>query len=220
MTTRDMSHQPNRPPMLASSESSESSIMARLKSRHESYYALLLIPIILFLVSLYIPPTMVADSGVGFLALGSMQRRQGKCDTVGHAEYNKNTGHKILSRTPPSQKCYNIVGNVRGIRCFDAIEGSGYGSSPSRCRPGRVLAAGQTWDLPVPAQRASTHARFFDHAGPSGHSRSRARPYCLPPSQQRRHPGYESLRGSMAGLCAPLPTLRRRPHGRPRTARG
>ena len=28
------------------------------------------------------------------------------------------------------------------------------------------------------------------------------------------------FRGSMAGLCAPLPTLRRRPRGRPRTARG
>jgi hypothetical protein len=68
----------------------------------------------------------------------------------------------------------------------------GYGSSPSRCRPGRVAATGQTWDLPVPVQRASTHARFFDRAGPSRHSRSRARPYCLPPSQQRRHPGYES----------------------------
>jgi hypothetical protein len=39
-------------------------------------------------------------------------------------------------------------------------------------------------------------------------------------SQRRRHPGYESLRGSMAGLCAPLPTLRRRPYGRQRTARG
>src|SRR6476620_11008861 len=39
-------------------------------------------------------------------------------------------------------------------------------------------------------------------------------------SQRRRHPGYESLRGSMAGLCAPLPTLRRRPYGLRRTARG
>ena len=96
----------------------------------------------------------------------------------------------------------------------------GYGSSPSRCRPARLVATGQTWDLPVPAQRASTHARFFDHAGPSGRSRSRARPCRLPLSQRRRHPGYESLRGSMAGLCAPLPTLRCRPHGQPRTARG
>src|SRR5437870_7107 len=44
----------------------------------------------------------------------------------------------------------------------------GYGSSPSRCGPERRTAAGQTWDLPVPAQGASAHARFFDHAGPFG----------------------------------------------------
>ena len=30
----------------------------------------------------------------------------------------------------------------------------------------------------------------------------------------------DSFRGSMAGLCAPLPTLRRYPRGRRRTARG
>src|SRR5262245_26308032 len=95
----------------------------------------------------------------------------------------------------------------------------GYGSSPSRCRPG-LVTAGQTQDLPVPVQRASTHARFFDHAGSSRHSRLRACLNRLPPSQWCRHPGYESLRGSMAGLCAPLPTLRCRPHGRPRTAQG
>src|SRR5262245_42963987 len=96
----------------------------------------------------------------------------------------------------------------------------GYGSSPSRCEPGLFVATGQAWDLPVPAQRACAHARFFDHAGPSGHSRCRARTYCLPPSQRRRRPGYESLRGSMAGLCTPLPTLRRRPYGLRRTAWG
>jgi hypothetical protein len=97
---------------------------------------------------------------------------------------------------------------------------TGYGSSPSRCEPGLFVATGQAWDLPVPAQRACAHARFFDHAGPSGHSRCRARTYCLPPSQRRRRPGYESLRGSMAGLCTPLPTLRRRPYGLRRTAWG
>src|SRR5439155_27028610 len=42
---------------------------------------------------------------------------------------------------------------------------------------------------------------------------------CLPRSKQRRYPGL-SFRGSMAGLCPPLPTLRRRPRGRQRTARG
>jgi hypothetical protein len=35
----------------------------------------------------------------------------------------------------------------------------------------RYFSAGQTRDLPVPAQRASTHARVFDHAGPGGHLR-------------------------------------------------
>jgi hypothetical protein len=35
----------------------------------------------------------------------------------------------------------------------------------------------------------------------------------------RFHPGI-GFRGSMAGLCPPLPTLRRRPYGRQRTARG
>jgi hypothetical protein len=46
--------------------------MPNLKSRHETYYVLLLIPIILFFVSLYTPPTIDPDSGVGFLALRSM----------------------------------------------------------------------------------------------------------------------------------------------------
>jgi len=95
----------------------------------------------------------------------------------------------------------------------------GYGSSPSRCRPGLVTPS-QTQDLPVPVQRASTHARFFDHAGSSRHSRLRACLNRLAPSQWCRHPGHVSLRGSMAGLCAPLPTLRCRPLERPRTAQG
>src|ERR1700722_11182807 len=38
--------------------------------------------------------------------------------------------------------------------------------------------------------------------------------------KRRRRPGSQRFRGSMAGLYAPLPTLRRRPRGRPRTARG
>src|SRR6266404_6741050 len=53
---------------------------------------------------------------------------------------------------------------------------SGDGSSPSRCGPTSLCVVGRTRDLPVPEQRASAHARVSDHAGPSGHSRSRARP--------------------------------------------
>src|SRR5437763_15490339 len=62
------------------------STMASLKSRPDdvkrrpnstalrdfSCYVLLLVPIILFLISLYIPPTMISDSGAGFLALRCM----------------------------------------------------------------------------------------------------------------------------------------------------
>ena len=97
---------------------------------------------------------------------------------------------------------------------------SGDGSSPSLCGPTSLCVIGRTRDLPVPEQRASAHARVSDHAGPSGHSRSRARPCCLPRSETRRHPGSHFFRGSMAGLCAPLPTLRCHPHGCQRTARG
>ena len=95
----------------------------------------------------------------------------------------------------------------------------GFGSSPSQCRPART-AAGQTRDLPVPVQRAYAHASVFDHAGSFGRSRSRVRTCCFPPCRQRQHPDKEYFRGSMAGLGAPLPTPRRRPRGRLRTARG
>src|SRR5260370_22868708 len=62
----------------------------------------------------------------------------------------------------------------------------GYGSSPSRCGPERRTAAGQTWDLPVPIQGASAHARFFDHAGPFGPCDGASETCCLPRSKQRR----------------------------------
>src|SRR5260221_2799059 len=83
----------------------------------------------------------------------------------------------------------------------------------------RRFPNGRSPDLPVPVQGASAHARFFDHAGPFGPCDGASETCCLPRSKQRRHPGI-GFRGSMAGLCPPLPTLRRRPYGRQRTARG
>src|SRR6266567_3002385 len=83
----------------------------------------------------------------------------------------------------------------------------------------RRLPNGRSRDLPVPAQGASAHARFFDHAGSFGPCDGASETCCLPHSKRRRHPGI-GFRGSMAGLCPPLPTLRRRPRGRQRTARG
>ena len=97
----------------------------------------------------------------------------------------------------------------------------GFGSSPSRCGPSAHTATGgQAGDLPVPAQGACVHARFSDHAGASARLRWRTQTYCLPLHRQRRHPEQVFFRGSMAGLHVPLPTLRRRPRGRLRTARG
>jgi len=71
-----------------------------------------------------------------------------------------------------------------------------------------------------PYKKLCGHARVFDHAGPSRRSRWRAWTYCLPLHRQRRRPGLVFYRGSMAGLSVPLPTLRRRPRERLRTARG
>src|SRR5258705_11224691 len=52
---------------------------------------------------------------------------------------------------------------------------------PMRTGTARVTsAAGRPWDLPVPVQEASAHARVCDHAGSSGRSRM-ARP-CVWPS--------------------------------------
>jgi len=80
-------------------------------------------------------------------------------------------------------------------------------------------ACGRPRDLPVPAQGACTHARVSDRAGSSGGSRWRLPPCCLPLSRRRRHPGAD-FRGSMAGLCVPLSTLRRALAGRRRMTRG
>src|SRR6266566_6484559 len=53
----------------------------------------------------------------------------------------------------------------------------------------RPLPNGRSRDLPVPAQGASAHARFFDHAGSFGPCDGASETYCLPHSKRRRHPG-------------------------------
>ena len=96
----------------------------------------------------------------------------------------------------------------------------GYGSSPSQRGPRTHTGVrGQAGDLPVPVQRAYAHARFCDHAGPSGHWRCRTPSCCLPLPEQCRRPGL-GYRGSMAGLCTPLSTLRLAPRGSTRMTRG
>lgn len=83
----------------------------------------------------------------------------------------------------------------------------------------RQCIAGQTQDLPVPVQRASTRARFSDRAGSSGRLQI-TRPSVLPSSRDiSSAPGMRDFHGSMAGPCAHLSTLRRDPHGSLRTTR-
>jgi hypothetical protein len=76
---------------------------------------------------------------------------------------------------------------------------------------------------PLRPHNARTRARaehiVVDHAGSFGPCDDASETCCLPHSKRRRHPGI-GFRGSMAGLCPPLPTLRRRPRGHQRTARG
>jgi len=82
------------------------------------------------------------------------------------------------------------------------------------------MLSGQTQDLPVPIRRACAHARsqttpnradarVVASARIAFHVKDRV---CV---RNKNH-----FRGSMAGLCVPLSTLRRRPHGRLRMTRG
>ena len=96
----------------------------------------------------------------------------------------------------------------------------GYGSSPSRCGPAHT-AAGQTTDLRFPHKE-----RPYVPESPTtpGRWNARARASLRIALRVLNRVGTQdrkSYRGSMAaGPHAPLPTLRRHPHGCPRTARG
>jgi len=95
----------------------------------------------------------------------------------------------------------------------------GYGSSPSRCGP-PTHVSGQARDLPVPEQRASVHARVFDHT--ELRALAKTRPAVLPStlSTVSALSGVFTYGGSIPGLHSPRPTLRPQPHGWTRTAWG
>ena len=97
---------------------------------------------------------------------------------------------------------------------------SGYGSSPSRRGPGCSVSIWPTERAPGSRTRSfctcqGLRPRRNDWALAISH------PFVLPSAQLTASAlGKTFFRGSMAGLCAPLPTLRRHPRGRLRTARG
>jgi hypothetical protein len=109
-----------------------------------------------------------------------------------------------------------FIGSISGsdfcAPCF-----IGFGPRPFRCGPPTTTGAGA--DLPVPVQEASVHARVSDDVGSSWHSHYRTRPCCLLPLREHRHP-RGNFRRSMAGLYAPLSTLRPWPRGHERMTRG
>ena len=97
----------------------------------------------------------------------------------------------------------------------------GFGSSPSRCGP-RPYVCG--WPIPRSPGSRTKSVRTCQGLGPRrvGRGLALSRPSVLP-SASMNSVGIQddsSFRGSMAGLCAPLPTLRRHPRGCQRTARG
>ena len=97
---------------------------------------------------------------------------------------------------------------------------SGYGSSPSRRGPGCSVSIWPTERAPGSRTRSfctcqGLRPRRNDWALAISH------PFVLPSAQLTASAlGKTFFRGSMAGLCTPLPTLRRHPHGCLRTARG
>jgi hypothetical protein len=120
-----------------------------------------------------------------------------------------------------AHRCVSFVGfpaTVAGSD-FSCPFIAGYGSSPSRRDP---TAFPPRMDKRSPGFRARSLSTCQGlrprRAGPS--YRNRDGPHRLPTQGRRRRPEQGNFRGSMAGLCLPLPTLRRRPRGRLRTARG
>ena len=80
---------------------------------------------------------------------------------------------------------------------------NGDSSSPSRCGPRSWL---RHWpDARPPGSRAKSvrTCQVSDHAGPSGHSRSRARPCCLPRSETRRHRDLTSFAAQWLACALP-----------------
>jgi len=102
---------------------------------------------------------------------------------------------------------------TKGVSC--GAGSTGYDSSSSRCGP--------TVHPQVKPETSRFPCKELPHmpgssTTPEGLTLALMRfPYCLPRYQARRPPDRRTFRGSMAGLCAPLPTLltssRRPPHG-------
>jgi hypothetical protein len=132
-----------------------------------------------------------------------------------------------FSLVPPLRSTDSFAASAAPFASFPATMGRsdfsrpfivGYGLRPSRRGPCND-PHGQPGDLPVPEQKDSAHARFYDDAGSASVSRYRRTPCRLLKDGGHRHPEV-GFRRSMAGLRTPLSTLRIDPRGPLRMTRG
>jgi hypothetical protein len=98
---------------------------------------------------------------------------------------------------------------------------AGYGSSPSRHGPARRRSRPARHETSrFPKYRGLRTCQGLRPRRTGGRSRNRASPVLPSAVSTASASGTSAFRGSTAGLCAPLPTLRTCPGRRARTARG
>src|SRR5262245_61472953 len=78
-----------------------------------------------------------------------------------------------------------------------------YGSSPPDADRRPLTERSNASSPGSQRQRASAHARVFDHAGPYERSRCRAHLCCLPQAERRRHPGCGSFAARWLAYALP-----------------
>jgi hypothetical protein len=112
-------------------------------------------------------------------SLAAVRTRSSPGDTLARLGVRRVLARPVFSSAPSLGSAGSDLGCPTPFAGFPAtMEGSdfsrpcitGFGSSPSRCGPGRDRP-GQTRDLPVPGQGAYAHAGVYDRAGPSRRSR-------------------------------------------------
>src|ERR1019366_6739280 len=128
----------------------------------------------------------------------------------------------VLRSTGSAADCSALFVGFAATTTESDFSGSfitGYDSSSSRCGP--AVSIRRPNARPPGSRAKSFHNCQGLRPRQAGRTLALTRPSMLPSVKMNTSaPGTFSFRGSMAGLCAPLPTLRRHPRGCQRTARG
>jgi hypothetical protein len=167
-----------------------------------------------------------------FLSLAAVRTRSSACDTPTRLCVRGVLCPLAFPSAPAFRSTRSSAAGAASFAGFPAtMAGSdfsrpfivGYGSSPPRRGPAglyRYCPSGRARDLPAPGHKERAH--MPGSATAPGRPGARiARPSVLPSvTQTTSAPGITFFRGSMAGLCVPLSTLRLRHRGRLRMTRG